>query len=183
VWALTSVPGHSAVEHGHTFEHTGGGIFESPTTNVPSVCTLHRSFPLQLQEAVQQLQLPKAPHVVAPICEAGSSSMALRYWDKITEQQQALTSQAVSGTTAAGSSAQQPGSMAVLKPEFLIFRNITSAVVAQVRSWRLEGSCIMAPIGRGTLADGDLSAYMQLFLTSRKAAAVLGQFHGCVRHV
>jgi hypothetical protein len=91
-------------------------------------------FPLlQLQEAVQQLQLPKAPHVVAPICEAGSSSMALRYWDKITEQQQASASKGVGGTAAAGGSTQQPGAMAVLKPEFLIFRNITSAVVAQVR--------------------------------------------------
>lgn len=84
----------------------------------------------QVQEAVKQLQLPHAPHVVAPICEAGSSSMALRYLDKLTEQQQSLQEQ----QQKAGAGSKQAGAMSVLKPEFLIFRNITSAVVAQVRT-------------------------------------------------
>jgi hypothetical protein len=84
----------------------------------------------QVQEAVKLLQLPQAPHVVAPICEAGSSSMALRYLDKLTEQQQGLQEQ----QQKAGAVRKQAGATSVLKPEFLIFRNITSAVVAQVRT-------------------------------------------------
>lgn len=91
----------------------------------------------QVQEAVKQLQLPRAPHVVAPICETGSSGMALRYLDKLSVQQQGLREQQQkAGGWAAGWRGKQgaaPGTVAVLKPEFLIFRNITSAVVAQVR--------------------------------------------------
>jgi hypothetical protein len=91
---------------------------------------------VQVQEAVKQLQLPHAPHVVAPICEAGSSSMALSYLDKLTEQQQGLQEQ----QQKAGAARKQTPAMSVLKPEFLIFRNITSAVVAQVSTQIL--SCL-----------------------------------------
>lgn len=87
---------------------------------------------MQVQEAIKLLQLPQAPHVVAPICEAGSSSMALRYLDKLTEQQQGLQEQ--QQKAGLWGWRKQPDVVPVLKPEFLIFRNITSAVVAQVRT-------------------------------------------------
>jgi hypothetical protein len=62
--------------------------------------------------------------------------MALRYLDKLSEQQQGLREQQQkAGGWAAGwrgKAGAAAGSVAVLKPEFLIFRNITSAVVAQV---------------------------------------------------
>lgn len=81
-----------------------------------------------------RLRLPKAPHVVAPICETGSSSMALRYLDKLTQQQNldAQSAQATRAATSWGWRQADNDTLAVLKPEFLIFRNITSAVVAQV---------------------------------------------------
>lgn len=85
---------------------------------------------LQVQEAVQQLKLSRAPHIVAPICEAGSSSMALRYLDKLTAHQEQQQQQQKGRRGGWWRQAEAP--LAVLKPEFLIFRNITSAVVAQV---------------------------------------------------
>jgi hypothetical protein len=91
-------------------------------------CAAAAAVCVQVQEAVQQLKLARAPHIVAPICEAGSSSMALRYLDKLTAQQQQQQQKGQRGAWWK----QAAAPLAVLKPEFLIFRNITSAVVAQV---------------------------------------------------
>jgi len=64
--------------------------------------------------------------------------MALKYLDKLTAAQQQDNPQQGQPTGRAAASSPSAGAAlagpAVLKPEFLIFRNITSAVVAQVSS-------------------------------------------------
>jgi hypothetical protein len=111
---------------------------------------------LQVQDAVMNCQLPTAPHIVAPIREHGSSSIALKYLQDLS-QRLAGARPAPSGAGAAASvrawfkkgrdsnsssssgggvsSAGAAGNAAVVKPEFLVFRDVTSAVLAQVR-WR-----------------------------------------------
>ncbi|WIA33493.1 hypothetical protein OEZ86_006620 [Tetradesmus obliquus] len=79
---------------------------------------------LQVQDAVLDSQLPAAPHIVAPIREHGSSSIALNKGSRVNNS----SSSSSAGSGDAGSA----GSAAVVKPEFLVFRDVTSAVLAQV---------------------------------------------------
>jgi hypothetical protein len=73
---------------------------------------------VQVQEAVQELKLPRAPHVVAPIRETGSSSMALRYLDTVAQRQEQQQ--------------QMHQASTVILPEFLVFRDVVTSVVVQV---------------------------------------------------
>ncbi|WIA33494.1 hypothetical protein OEZ86_006620 [Tetradesmus obliquus] len=78
----------------------------------------------EVQDAVLDSQLPAAPHIVAPIREHGSSSIALNKGSRVNNS----SSSSSAGSGDAGSA----GSAAVVKPEFLVFRDVTSAVLAQV---------------------------------------------------
>jgi hypothetical protein len=117
------------------------------------ICISDHSYCLQVQEAVMNCQLPAAPHIVAPIREHGSSSIALKYLQNLS-QRMAGSGPAPAATGAAASirswfskmkhasssssssgevnDVSSAGSAAVLKPEFLVFRDVTSAVLTQV---------------------------------------------------
>jgi hypothetical protein len=83
---------------------------------------------LQVQEAVLASGMPTAPHVVCPIRQRGSSAMAITYLHNLAQQ---MTPQDPSGSRvdAAAADSDQPP---VLRPEFLVYLDLTSAVLAHV---------------------------------------------------
>jgi hypothetical protein len=119
---------------------------------VPTNCCL------QVQDAVMSCQLPTAPHIVAPIREHGSSSMALKYLQDLSQRlgggaasvpaagaaaklrawfgkrrrRRTKSSTSSRSSSSDGNGASCGSSAAVVKPEFLVFRDVTSAVLAQV---------------------------------------------------
>jgi len=83
---------------------------------------------LQVQEAVLASGMPTAPHVVCPIRQRGSSAMAITYLHNLAQQ---MTPQDPYGSQvdAAAAGSDQPP---VLRPEFLVYLDLTSAVLAHV---------------------------------------------------
>lgn len=102
-------------------------------SNAHVMLSLCLAIALQVQEAVLNSGSSHAPHVVAPIRSSSSSAMAIQYLQDLAHRLSNRPSRRQREATA--SAGEYAGR--VVQPEFLVFRDVTSAVLAQVRSTSL----------------------------------------------